>query len=87
MWEIINFWAGHFVFGAGALLVLISAALAYRTGTPAQRNAVLKTMCAIGAACIAAEVPGLLSLQLGTWLSGAGALAVFFIVFWWWPTG
>jgi hypothetical protein len=59
--------------------------VAYRGGTAAQRNAVLKTVCEMGAACMAAEVPGLLNLQLGTWLSAAGGLAVFFVVFWWWP--
>jgi hypothetical protein len=87
VWRIIGFWAQHFVFGIGCILVVLGAYIAYHGAPPAtaQQDAVLKTMVALGAGCVAAEIPGLINLQLGRWFTGAGAIAVFAIVFWGWP--
>ena len=86
LWRIISFWAGHFVFGCGFILLIIGILLAYTGGGPAsiQQVNVLRVVTAVGAACITSEVPGLLKLRIARWLTAAGARAVFAAVFFWW---
>ena len=87
IWSIIQFWAAHFVFGFGFILLIIGALLVFaRRGRDlsAQQNNVVRVMYAVGAACMLSEVPGLLNLDVGGWLTAAGALAVFAVVFYWW---
>jgi hypothetical protein len=85
VWTVIAFWAQHLVFGVGIIFVLVGAAIAYfGGGTPAQQDAILKTVVALGAACVGAEIPGLIKLEF-SWGSAAGALAIFCLVFWVWP--
>jgi hypothetical protein len=76
--SVINFWAAHFVFGFGFLLFIVAAILAVARNLSV--GTVLRVICAVGAACMLSEVPGLLNVQLGGWLTAAGTVAVFALV-------
>lgn len=69
-----------FVFGVAFICVLIGLAIFYPQPTSFQYT-VFRIVLALAAAGVAAFIPGLLELELGTWLRAGGAIAVFVIVY------
>lgn len=69
-----------FAFGVAFVIVLLTFAIAYPEPSNFQIF-VFRTVLALAAAGVAAVIPGMLNLQIGTWLTATGAIAVFAIVF------
>ncbi|MFT3823800.1 MAG: hypothetical protein QM731_07755 [Chitinophagaceae bacterium] len=70
-------WA--FVFGCISLALLVATLIAIRNLTPDQRQS-FKVVLALGAAGVAAAIPGITSLKYkGSWSAG-GAIVIFFVV-------
>lgn len=73
-----------FAAGIGFIAVLIIIALAFPHPSPFQ-YLVFRITLALGAAGVAAMIPGFIEVQIGAWLRAGGALAVFAIVYFYNP--
>jgi hypothetical protein len=84
LWAVTNFWAGHFIFPFGILLLALAFIIAARGGMNNPQSSVAGVICATGAACVAVELPGLAKLDLPGWGTFTGAIAILVIVLYWW---
>jgi len=73
-----------FSFGVIFVIALLVLATLYPTPTHFQYM-VFKVVLALASAGVGAMIPGFLHLQVSTWVRAGGALAIFFIVFFYNP--
>ena len=73
-----------FAFGVVFVTAMVVLAMFYPNPTPYQYT-VFRIVLALACAGVAAVIPGLLNVNLGTFAKAAGALAVFLIVFFYSP--
>ncbi len=73
-----------FIFGVTFVAVILVLALFVSRPTPFQ-YIVFRVVLALAAAGVAAEIPGILKIRLGKWLTASGALAVFVVVYFYSP--